>query len=295
MKEAAQNVQARRPIALAFLGLGSVLIVAIIFQALARLRADPSLTPEPHILSAQPIEHSFGLGSQVDYPARDLKAFDFEFISADDGIAVLHFEASDISSNEVAVSINGVDLGFVPSDAIRAGQSTCEIVVPPRHVKKGQNKVVFDNVRNPPGYETWRIANVWLEVQALPRLLPEAAVLEADEAFRRGQQKWERKDIDAGNRHGAWKEFRNAWLMLEGHADPKVSEKTRQARHYMGEAQRELDRTCNRLLLEAHGEFQLRRLDEARATLHQVRKYFPDPADQPCAHRAERKLVEFGL
>jgi hypothetical protein len=162
-------------------------------------------------------------------------------------------------------------------------------------LKKGKNRIVFDNVRNPPNYETWRIWNLWIEVHVLPRLLPEVALQEASEALRRGEQKWERKDIDAGNRHGAWKEFRNAWLMLEGNADPKAAEMIREARHYIGEAQRELDRTCNKLLLEAHGEFQHRKFADARATLDLVRMYFPDPADQPCGQRAEHKLIEYGL
>jgi hypothetical protein len=274
----------------------AALVIAVALYAISGTEDRTVLPPEPEILTRQPIEQSFGLGHGVDYEAEDFKAFDFEFTAADDAVGILHFQASDISPNEVVMITNGVEIGPVPPDAVQTARATHEIVIPAKLLRKGQkNRIVFDNIRNPPGHESWRIWNLWIEVYLLPRLSPEGAAVEAGEAFRRGQHKWDRRDVDAGNRHGAWKEFRNAWLILEGHPEPKSVELYGLARQHMKDAQRELDRTCDKLLLEAEGEFQHRKLADARATLDQVRKYFPDRGDQPCWRRAERKWLEYGL
>jgi hypothetical protein len=91
----------------------------------------------------------------------------------------------------------------------------------------------------------------------------------------------------------AWRDFREAWLKLEAHPDPKP-DLYRLARERMREAQAELDHTCKKLILEAQGYYQHHDFAATRHTLDYVHEYFPGN-DQPCPRTAETKRAEFGL
>ena len=254
----------------------------------------PKLPPEPTTLTRKPIEESFGLGEGVSYERSDMKIFDFEFNAPVNAVVILHFQAKDISQNEVMVSVNGADVGFVPPDTLAVNERSNEIIIPPVSLKKGEkNKVTFDNVNNPPKSDPWRIWNTWIEVNLLPELPPDELVRSAKMTYQRASQNFERRDVGAGNRYMAWKDFRTAWLMLESHPEPRP-ELYLIAREKVKEAQAELDRTCAKLLLEAEGAYNQNQFEAARLTLEHVKEYFP-ANDQPCPFRAEQKRVNYGL
>jgi hypothetical protein len=97
-----------------------------------------------------------------------MKLFTFEFSPPTLAIPVLHFQARDVSTGEVVVTVNGKDVGLVPGDTIDADRKL-ELVIDPGLLNKGEpNLLVFDNVRNPPNADPWRIWNVWLEVAVAP-------------------------------------------------------------------------------------------------------------------------------
>ena len=89
---------------------------------------------------------------------------------------------------------------------------------------------------------------------------------EARNAYARGKQNFERADVGARNRYEAWKSFREAWLLLEAHPEPKP-ELYFEARDRMKEAQQELDKTCAKLLLETEGYYNQRNYAAAKHTL----------------------------
>jgi hypothetical protein len=176
-----------------------------------------------------------------------------------------------------------------------------EQLLPPDVLKKGQrNQVIFDNVRNPPATETWRIWNIWVEIVPLPEMPNDDLVREATKAFQHAQQLMDRRDVGARNRYEAWKECRNAWLMMEAHSNPKPELYTL-ARSMVREVQQEMDRECSKLMLEAMTSFQHNDWNGARATLDHVKDFFPGTSpgqaatDQPCPWRAEQKRNELGL
>ncbi|MHB8875138.1 MAG: FHA domain-containing protein [Myxococcaceae bacterium] len=254
----------------------------------------PKLPPEPNVLARKPIEESFGLGDDVSYERPDMKIFSFEFNAPVNAVVILHFQAKDISQGEVMVSANGADVGLVPPDNLAVNERSNELIIPSISLKKAEkNQVTFDNVRNPPKSDPWRIWNVWIEVNLLPELPPAELVRSAATHYQRGTQNFERRDVGAGNRYAAWKDFRTAWLMLESHPEPKP-ELYLIARDKVKEAQAELDRTCAKLLLEAEGAYNQNQFEAARLTLEHVKVYFP-ANDQPCPWRAEQKRVNYGL
>lgn len=269
-------------------------IGAVYYFVLAPVDTRPKLPPEPTELTRQPIEHSFGVGPGVDYRRADQKLFEFEYNAPVRAVVILHFQSRDISQGEVIVSINATDVSAVPPDTLAANERSHEIIVPPGLLKKGQkNTALFDNTKNPPNEESWRIWNVWLELTLLPELPPEQLVRDATVKFQHGLESFERKDVGAVNRYQAWRDFRDTWLMLEAHPDPKP-ELYLLARDKVKEAQQELDRLCRTLLLEAEKYYNLKRFADARSTMEHVRQYFP-ASDQPCPMRAAQKMAEYGL
>ena len=252
---------------------------------------------EPEQLSQKPIEDSFGLGADGDpvkWKRSDQKVFDFAFTSPVRAVVIVHYQARDISAAEVIISVNGADVGQVPPDTMAVNERANEVLVPSATLKKGEpNKVVFDNTRNPPGNDPWRIWNVWVEVALLPELPDDQLRLEATNKFKKGQEMFERRDVGASNRWEAYKAFREAWLMLEAHPDPKPA--TYQlAREKMKEAQGEMDRQCSKLLLGAQGAYNQHQFTEARIELEHVNEFFPEKK-HPCPFRADQMREAWGI
>jgi pSer/pThr/pTyr-binding forkhead associated (FHA) protein len=249
---------------------------------------------EPALLGTQPIRDSFGLGEGVTWERPDMKVFQWEYTAATRAVVILHYQASGISKDEVVVSVNGVDVGKVPPDTLASQERPLELMIPAQNLKKGEpNRIIFDNVKNPPGEDAWVIWNVWVERALLPDLLPDELALKANEAYKRGRKNFETIDIGARNRYEAWKAFRESWLMLEAHPEPKP-DLYFESQERMKQAQQELDRTCAKLLLEVEGYYNQGNYRAASATLDHVKEYFPE-YDQPCATRAEYKREEYGL
>lgn len=249
---------------------------------------------QPSVLSGQPIRESFGYGEGVDWEARDQKTFDWEYTAATRAVVILHFQAMGISAGELVVSVNGVDVGAVPADTLASAERSLEMTIPPQHLKKGEpNRFTFDNTKNPPGEDSWRIWNIYVEKALLPELPPDQLLQAARDSYKRGKFNFDRPDVGARNRYEAWKSFREAWLLLEAHPEPKP-DLYYEAQDKMRAAQQELDRTCSKLLLEVEKYYNQRNYQAASSTLDHIRQYFPE-FDQPCAGRAENKRIEYEL
>jgi pSer/pThr/pTyr-binding forkhead associated (FHA) protein len=250
----------------------------------------PPKPPEPELLGTAPVEHSFGLGDGVTYERADSKSFDFEVKSPVQVMAVLHYQAKDINSkDEVSISINGVELDWVPADTLDVNERTREVLVPAKHIKRNEiNTVTFDNVRNPPEQDPWRIWNLWIEFAVLPEKDEDALIADAENSYKRGMIKWEQRDIGASNRWDAYNNFRGAWLTLEAISVEKRPYTYQLTRDKMNESRRELDNKCKELLLKARSAFNFGKYDEARYELDHVNDFFPS-RNHPCQWRAEQE------
>lgn len=270
------------------------LLVGLIFAALPE--KGKARAAEPEILEQEPIESSFGYGDGVMYERLDSKTFDFEVKSPVQVMVVLHYMARDINSkDEVSITVNGVELDWLPADTIDANERPLEALVPANLIKRNEiNTVTFDNVRNPPEEDPWRIWNLWIEVAVLPEKDELGLIADAEEKFKRGQLKWEQRDIGASNRWDAYKNFREAWLTLEAIPPAGRPYTYRLAREKMGEARRSLDEKCNELLLAAKSAFQFGKYDQARYELTHVKDFFPTRA-HPCQGRADFEWQQMEL
>jgi pSer/pThr/pTyr-binding forkhead associated (FHA) protein len=183
---------------------GTILIVGTI--GLAGYVAWPrhrTAKPEPKSFAADGtlVEDSFGEGN-VTYRTPDQKAFTFAATSPTRIVGVLHYQAANISSDEVSINLNGQDLGTVPPDNIDVDSREVELILPAAVLKpRDENLVVFDNVKNPPGDEEWKIWNLWVEIIPVPEM-------SADEARRRAQGEIEKASKSRSEERRVGKECR---------------------------------------------------------------------------------------
>jgi hypothetical protein len=250
--------------------------------------------PEPTELGLTPLPDSFGLGAGITWRQPDQKAFHFQFASPTRAVAVLHYQARDISQQqEVGLSLNGVELGWVPADTAEAEERELERILPLQILHRNEpNQLVFDNVRNPPGQERWRVWNMYVEVIPVPELPVEQLLHKANEEAAAGRQFYEQKDVGSENLFKSWKLFRSAWITLE--ALDKKPELYEEVLFLLARTSTELDRQCRLLMLDFQRSLQFRDGDKAQATVEEVMRRFPTP-EHRCHTLAIEKATQYEL
>lgn len=268
--------------------LGSLGALAYVFWP----EAGPGATgPEPEVLGRDAVADSFGLGEGVLWENPDEKSFDFEFVTPTRAVAVLHYQAAGISKEEVSLVLNGVSLGWVSPDT--NAERDLEHILPPDALKRGaQNTVVFDNVKNPPGEDSWRVWNLRLEIIPVPELPAEELLARAREYAKEGADLYARKDIGAENLFRAWRQLRFAWITLEALGDKP--ELYHDVRFQLGQVAAELDQKCGQLMLDFQRSLQVRSRKKARAALQEVGRRFPT-AEHRCHNLGLQKAYEYEL
>jgi pSer/pThr/pTyr-binding forkhead associated (FHA) protein len=302
-REMQKTAQGR--VALAFQelpGWGKALVVVLVAAAVlgsvggvAYWATRPKVNPQPEPLALVPNAPtealSYGLGFDVDYPRPDQKSFIFEVSSALRSVAVVHFMSTGISKGEVTVSVNGHGLGEVPPD-VEDKSREHQIVVPVDDIKlKEKNVLVFDNEKNPPASEEWKVWNIWLELIPVPDMAPEAAAIEARKLLSNAQEACDRKNIGSRNLFECWRLFREAWLLLQASASPP-EELLETAVTKMKEVRPELDRKCNSLVIEYQHQSSKNLHTKARAAIKDVFNYFPT-RQHPCHQWAQQELLNY--
>ncbi len=263
---------------------GGAIIAALVFLVIEVIPKKVEKKIETVTLSpnTEPVPESYGLGDDVDFERPDMKSFDFSFASPTAIVGVLHYQARDCSKEEVSISLNSVQLNFVPPDTVEVGQRQLEIVLPSNQLKiNDANEVVFDNIQNPPGEDTWRIWNVWVEVIPIPQMSAEEAGRRAKEDLERAARMYELRTVGAMNLFRSWKQYRDAWLLLEATPD-RPPELLEIARSRMREIRPELDRKCSGMLVDYQKEMNQKypNMKIAREVLQNIPAHFEK--EHPC-------------
>ncbi len=226
---------------------------------------------------------SFGSGD-VTFRTSDQKTFTFTTESPTRVIGVLHYQAKGIQRDEVAISLNGADLGTVPPDTTDADTRELDLVLPSTQLKKSEegNTLTFDNTLNPPSDDPWKVWNIWVEIIPVPDMSDDEAARRAQEEIDRAQALAERREIGSENLFLAWKTYREAWLLLE--STPHHSAEMEDiARSRMRELRPQLDAKCNNIIIEVRKALNVKSEDltRARAILENVPRSFPS-REHPC-------------
>lgn len=250
--------------------------------------------PEPAALGLAPLEHSFGQGEGVTWQRPDLKAFGFEFASPTRAVALLHYQARDIShAEEVSISLNGVELGWVPADNAMTDERELTHLLPLGLLRRSEpNQIVFDNVLNPPGQEPWRVWNVYVEVVPVPELPAEQLLAKAREEATAARQFYKQKNVGSENLFKSWKHYRSAWITLEAlDLKPELYD---EVQYQLAQTAGELDQECRKLMLDFQRSLQFRDGDKAKATVEEVMRRFPT-TEHRCHNLAIEKATRYEL
>lgn len=260
-------------VAAGVVGLG---IWAVIPKKVVRKNEPIDLRP-----NGEPVPYAFGEGD-VDFPRPDLKTFTFSYASPTSIVGVLHYQARDISKDEVTIELNGTSLGVVPPDTVDVQARQLEVVLPATVLKLNEpNELTFDNVGNPPGDDPWRVWNIWVEVIPVPQMSAEEASTRAKQDIERAEKQYEMRQVGAMNLFRSWKGYRDAWLLLEATPDrPKDLLLIAQTR--MRELRPELDRKCSAMLVDYQKAMNMKYpdIEGARLVLHNISNHFEK--EHPC-------------
>jgi hypothetical protein len=230
--------------------------------------------PEPKVLSSKIIKDSFGYGEEVSWNRPDQKLFSFNLATPTRAVGLVHYQARDISDGEVVVTLNGAEVGRVPADTPDAIEREIVLLLSPKLLKRNaSNDVVFDNVRNPPNKEPWRIWNLWLEVIPLPELSDDEALEQANDFIKQGKKFYDLRDVGSENLFKSWRAYRSAWISLEGlERKPEAYDLVRVQ---MANAGKMLDQQCAKMMLGVERALQFKDRKKARQTLDDIGRYFP--------------------
>lgn len=264
---------------------GTILIVGTValagYVAWPRQRVN-RVEPKSFPIDGALIEDSFGEG-RVTFRTPDQKAFTFNATSPTRIVGVLHYQAANISTDEVTLNLNGQDLGSVPPDNIDVESREIELILPAAVLKpRDENLIVFDNVKNPPGEDEWKIWNLWVEIIPVPEMSAEEARRRAGAEIERASKAWEMREVGAANLFRSWKTYREAWLLLEATPDAPAELLTL-SRTRMKEIRPELDRKCNSMIVKFQGIVNTRpdAFAEGRQVLENIPEHFPT-REHPC-------------
>ncbi len=263
---------------------GGAIIAALVFLVIAIIPKKVERKVETITLSpnGEAVPDSYGLGDDVDFERPDMKSFNFSFASPTAIVGVLHYQARDCSKDEVSIELNGVQLNSIPPDTVEVAQRQLEIVLPSTQLKiNDPNEIVFDNILNPPGEDTWRIWNVWVEVIPIPQMSAEEAGRRAKEDLERAARMYDLRTVGAMNLFRSWKQYRDAWLLLEATPD-RPPELLEIARSRMREIRPELDRKCSGMLVDYQKEMNQKypNVKIAREVLQNIPAHFEK--EHPC-------------
>ena len=254
--------------------------IGLLINALIPKRAVRRAEPAELVPNGEPIAESFGQG-EVDYSRPDMKSFTFTYAAPTAIVGVLHYQARECGKEEVTIELNGAQIGTVPADTMEADRQL-EAVLPSAQLKLNEpNEVVFDNVQNPPASDPWRIWNVWVEVIPVPKMSSTEAAVRARDNFQRAARLFDLREVGAMNLFRSWKEYRDAWLLLEA-TDDRPEELLQTARARMREIRPMLDKKCSAILMSYQREVNQSQPDigAARKILQQV--YASFEKEHPC-------------
>jgi pSer/pThr/pTyr-binding forkhead associated (FHA) protein len=270
----------------------SIAVMAVGLAVLAAVSVKQAVSPgpsgaEPNVIGPQPAPDSFGLGEGVTWVQTDKKDFQFVLDNTSKRVALVHYQSLDISAAEVSLTLNGGINHLLEADLADSSTQEHEVVFDPDELQPGKvNIVTFDNLKNPPKAETWRVWNVWLELIPLPDLSADLLIAEAEAKYKLGVQKLEQRAIYIGNLWQGYSALRDAWLYLEAVPEGSKLPTYEVIRAQMRDARKVLDDKCTQLLGQAKGEHARNDFRSFDATMAYISDVFPSRL-HPCPSKAE--------
>ncbi len=206
----------------------------------------------------------YGYG-QYDRTHKNKVMVEFEYLG---GRATLQYGAWGVDKvGEVALLLNGKKVGQVPLTR-QQWVYGLKLPLPRTKLNKGKNRISFDNIRNPPGEDSWELCYIQVVQEAIPPAHPK----EARHQFELAKKSWEDRQLDPGNMYTSLIGFKKARDLLE--AMSEQPELYQEAQDYMNKVDKALTKKFNDGLFSARRAEKMGDPAKARLFLLQTRRFF---------------------
>jgi len=267
---------------LAAFAAAGLLLIAFVRLAAGARQGPGTRCPEVVALDDETASYVFGHGA-VDVDCGDSVRFGFN-APARTRVLFRYVPGHVATPSELELRLNGQHLAWSPVAASRGEMQVLplpdELLAP-----DGRNLVSF--AQGQPGKE-FSVSKV--RVELLARTPGDLSA--AREAYERGRRKLEERRVAPRNLYDAWKSFALARRYLEGLAPrPPLHHEVVQL---IEDAERELHRTCGKLLFTAARFERYGRADKAQTVYREVLLHFPGDDPSGCRKKAQAQLVSAG-
>jgi len=208
----------------------------------------------------------FGNG-KYDKSHKNALTVDFEYLG---GRATVQYGAWGVDKvGELVIFLNGKQVGATPLTMQRWVYGLKQPL--PRHLlkKKETNRLIFNNIRNPPGNDPWEVCYLQIVQEAIPPADPK----EARHLFELAKKSWEDREIEPSNMYTALEGFKKARDLLEDL--PEKPSLYQEAQDFYNKVDKALTRKFEDGLFSARRS---EKLDgepaKARLVLLQARRFF---------------------
>lgn len=253
------------------------LIVFIAFFGIAfalKIFEEPEIITGPKDESKQPVllpaEGSYGFTKSIQ--TRPDKAI-FKFTAKSERIDLVYDMGGVDFDGEVSIILNGHKIANAPLSPGKWVEGEV-IHLPVKHlIKNGENTVVFDNTKNPPGKEFWVVKNLYIEF-----LQPETC--DADEGkrlFNLGEELFNEKTVSDLNIYLACQYYKEAVAYSE-ECRPRPEFLT-QAEKQLFKALKELESRYRDLKFAYVKSMKLNNMIRAEEVLKEILRLIPEKKD----------------
>ncbi len=232
------------------------------------LQTYPDNSLQPMVLLASKV---YGY-CESDWTHPDKAIFSF---TAKSGDTAIYYTMGGIDSDgEVIILLNGTKVANSP--LARAGWGPEQNLTLPRELlnEGGENQLVFDNTKNPPGEDQWGVKNIRIESLATGP----CDETEGKRLFELGNQMYVEKAVSEGNLYRAHKYYAEAVTRVQGCAPRSIL--LLEIESKMQTARTELDNRYNDLVFSYKKAVNLQRYSQAKSDLEKISHLIPEAKDE---------------
>ena len=223
--------------------------------------------------------YSFGRGV-VDVDCGNAVAFGFTVPPKTK--VLFHYLATRVgSASEVELKLNGKHLAWAP---VAAAKGDAQALALPAELLSPDGRNVLGFAQSQKGKE-WTVSKVRVEFLAITP----GDLRAAQAAYERGRRKLEERRVAPRNLYDAWKYFATARRSLEGlQPRPPLYDEVAQL---IKDAEKDLDKECQRLLFVAARFEKYAQDDRAQLTFREILQHFPGEDPTGCRKKAQGNIV----
>jgi hypothetical protein len=280
----------QKPVIAAAAAVGILVILLLVVKLFFSLQAGPQSGDKDQQDNSQvpvplPAQGVYGNNAK-DRTHADKVIFTF---AGQPGRASVYYTVGGIDSDdEVAILLNGKLLEYAPLAVNSWGQEKSIGLYEEKILQAGENRLVFDNTKNPPDRQEWGVKNVRIEI--LSGTCEEA---ESKRLYDLGETMFNERAVNEGNIYRAYQYYSQAAVKLDGCKPRPALLLTIEAK--MKTSKDEIDTRYNNFMFSFKQSITLKKYEQAQLDLEAILRLMPDEKNEKNkeAKRLLKKLSGF--